>query len=102
MLRRVDGAFGGARADERVQLVDEQDDVAAGLDFLEHLLEALFEITAVTRPGHEGAEVERVELLAGEGLGHVVGDDALGEAFDDGGLADARLADEHRVVLGAA
>ena len=25
-----------------------------------------------------------------------------GQAFDDGGFADARLADEHRVVLGAA
>ena len=88
--------------DERVQLVDEQDDVAAGLDLLEHLLEALFEITAVARTGHEGAEVERVELLAGQSLGHVVGDDALREALDDGGLADARLTDEHRVVLGAA
>jgi hypothetical protein len=29
-------------------------------------------------------------------------DDALGQALDDGGLADAGLADEHRVVLGAA
>ena len=29
-------------------------------------------------------------------------DDAPGEALDDGGLADARLADEHGVVLGAA
>jgi hypothetical protein len=37
-----------------------------------------------------------------ERLGHVVGGDRLGEALDDGGLADAGLADEHRVVLGAA
>ena len=35
-------------------------------------------------------------------LGHVAADDALGEALDDGGLADARLADEHGVVLGPA
>ena len=35
-------------------------------------------------------------------FGHVAADDALREAFDDGGLADAGLADEHRVVLGAA
>ena len=27
---------------------------------------------------------------------------SLGQALDDGGLADAGLADEHRVVLGAA
>ena len=35
-------------------------------------------------------------------FGHVAADDALGQPLDDGGLADAGLADEHRVVLGAA
>ena len=39
--------------------------------------------------------------LSRERVGHVVVDDLLRQAFDDGGLADARLADEHRVVLGA-
>ncbi len=98
----VDGALGRARTDEGVQLVDEQDDVAAGLDLLEHLLEALLEVAAVAAAGHQGAEVERVELLVVQRLGHVVGRDRLGQALDDGGLADAGLADEHRVVLGAA
>ena len=37
-----------------------------------------------------------------QALGHVALDDAPGEALDDRGLADAGLADEHRVVLGAA
>ena len=37
-----------------------------------------------------------------ERLGHVAGHDALREPLDDGGLADAGLADQHRVVLGAA
>ena len=97
--RRVDGALGGTGADERVQLVDEQDDVAAGADLLQHLLEPLLEVAAVAGPGDERAEVERVELLALERLGDVVGDDLLGQALDDGGLADAGLADEHRVVL---
>ena len=35
-------------------------------------------------------------------LGDVAGHDALGQALDDGGLADAGLADQHGVVLGAA
>ncbi len=34
-------------------------------------------------------------------VGHVAFEDALREAFDDGRLADAGLADEHRIVLGA-
>ena len=38
--------------------------------------------------------------LSFERLGHVALDDAAGQALDDGGLADAGLADEHRVVLG--
>ena len=37
-----------------------------------------------------------------EPLGHVAADDALRQPLDDGRLADARLADQHRVVLGAA
>ena len=35
-------------------------------------------------------------------FGHVLPDDALRQPFDDGGLADAGLADQHRIVLGAA
>ena len=102
MRRRVDRALGGAGTDERVDLVDEQHDVAAGLDLLEHLLQALLEVAAVAAAGDERAEVERVQLLVAQRVGDVVADDLLGEALDDRRLADARLADEHRVVLGAA
>src|SRR5581483_8912321 len=41
---RVDRALGGAGADEVVELVDEQDDVAALGDLLHHLLQALLEL----------------------------------------------------------
>ena len=85
--RRVDRAFGGTGTDERVQLVDEQDDVAAGADLLQHLLQALFEVAAVAGPGDERAEVERVELLGVQRLGNVAVDDVLREALDDRGLA---------------
>ena len=97
----VDGPLGRAGPHQGVQLVDEQDDVAPGADLLQHLLQALFEVAPVAGPGHQGAEVQGVQLLAPQGLGHVAGDDALGQALDDGRLAHARLADEHRVVLGA-
>ena len=98
----VDRALGGAGADEVVQLVDEQDDVAALGDLLHHLLQALLELAAVLRAGDERGEVERVDLLALQELGHLVRGDPRGEALDDRGLADARLADQHRVVLRAA
>src|SRR5205823_3088364 len=95
----VDRALGGTRADEVVELVDEQNDVAALGDLLHHLLQALLELAAVLRARDQRREVERVDLLALEDLGHLAGRDPLGEPLDDGGLADAGLADQHRVVL---
>ena len=86
-----------------VQLVDERDDLPVGLvDLLEHGLQPLLELAAVLGAGDERREVERDELLVLERLGDVARDDALREPLDDGGLADAGLADEHGVVLGAA
>src|SRR5690606_24543283 len=99
---RVDGALGRARTDQRVQLVDEQDDVAAGVDLLEDLLQALFEVATVAAARDQRTQVEGVELLVLEGLGNLAVDDGLGQALDHGGLADTGLADQHRVVLGAA
>src|SRR5438093_12592154 len=100
--RGVDRALGRAGADEIVELVDEQDDVAALGDLLHHLLEALLELTAVLRACNEGGQVERVDLLVLQELGNLVRRDPRREAFDDGGLADAGLADQHGVVLRAA
>src|SRR4029079_8131266 len=100
--RRVDRALRRARADEIVELVDEQDDVAALGDLLHHLLQALLELAPVLRARDERGEVERVDLLVLQQLGHLVRGDAGGEALDDGRLADARLADQHRGVLLAA
>src|ERR1700710_302392 len=67
--RRVDRTFGRSGTDQRVQLVDEQDDVAAGVDLLEYLLQALLEVTAVAAAGHQRTKVEGVELLVFQRLG---------------------------------
>ena len=98
-VRGVDGALGRARANERVQLVDEQHRVVGVAQLLDDLLEALLELAAVLGAGDEAADVEREDALVEQRLGHVAGDDALGEALGDGRLADARLADQRRVVL---
>mmetsp|Transcript_6214 Transcript_6214/g.25125 ORF Transcript_6214/g.25125 Transcript_6214/m.25125 type:complete len:674 (-) Transcript_6214:1823-3844(-) len=99
----VDGAFGLAGADHGVDLVDEQDGLAFVLGhFLEHALQALLEVAAVLRTGQQQRHVQHQHALVLQGIGHLAVDDALGQALDDGRLADARLADQHRVVLAAA
>ena len=99
----VHGAFGGAGAHEGVHLIDEEDDLALGFgDLLEHGLEPVLELAAVLGAGDQRADVQRHDPLVLEPFGHVAVDDALGQSLDQGGLAHAGLADQHRVVLGAA
>ena len=43
----INRALCGTRTDKGVDLVDEQDNVPAGADFLQNLLQTLFEVTAV-------------------------------------------------------
>ncbi len=98
----VHGALGGAGADHGVELVDEDDDIADGAQLLEDLLQALLELAAVLGAGHQGGDVQGNQALAFQRLRDVGGDDSMGQPFDDGSLADAGLADESGIVLGAA
>ena len=102
-VRRVHRAVGLAGADQRVHLVDEEDDAAGGRgDLRQHGLQPLLELAAIFRAGDQRAHVERHQLLVLQRLRHVAIDDAQRQAFGDGRLADAGLADQHGIVLGAA
>ena len=102
-VRGVHGAVSLSGADQGMHLVDEQDDAAIrGCDLVQHGLQPLLELAAVFRAGDQRAHVEREQLLVFQAVRHVAVDDAQRQAFDDGGLADAGLADQHRIVLGAA
>jgi hypothetical protein len=84
-----------------MQLVDEEHAVRAAAQLLDDLLQALLELTAVLGAGDERADVERQDALVGQRLRHVAVHDAVRQSLGDGGLADAGLADERRVVLAA-
>ncbi|GCY86220.1 hypothetical protein HmCmsJML149_02033 [Escherichia coli] len=89
-----------AGTDDGVHLIDEENHLALVLGhFLEHLLHALLELAAVLGAGHHGVDVEFDQTLVAQRLGHFTGDHALRQSFDDGGLADAGLTNQHRVVF---
>ena len=71
-------------------------------NFLQHGLQAFLELAAVLGSRDERAHVERDDLLVLETLRDVLPDDALREALDNSGLADAWFADENGIVLRAA
>ncbi len=95
--------FGGARADDGVEFVDEEQDAALGCgDLVQHGLEAFLELAAVLGARDQGAHVQGEDRLVAQALGYVPVGDALGQALGYGGLADAGVADEDGVVLGLA
>ena len=98
----VQRTFRRTGAHQGVQLVDEDDGVLVLHQLLHDGLEPLFELAAVLGAGHDQRKVQRQDALVGQERRHVALGDALRQAFHDGGLAHARLADQHRVVLGAA
>ena len=98
----VHRALGAAGADEGVDFVEEEDHVLDALRLLDELLEAFLELAAVLRAGDDAGHVEGDDAAVAHALGDVADGDGLGKALDDGGLADAGLADEDGVVLRAA
>ena len=101
-VRGVDGPFRAAGAHQGVQLVDEEDRVLRAADLVHHRLDPLLELAAVLRAGDHHRQVEHDDAAVDQQFGDVALDDLLGEALDDGGLADAGLAQQHGVVLRAA
>ena len=99
----VHRAFGLACAHDGVQLVDEQDDAAFGLlDLGQHGLQPFLKLAAVFCARDQRTHVEREDRLVLQRLRDLVRHDPLRQTLDDGRLADARLADEHGVILGLA
>ena len=82
-----------------MDLVDEENGVLVLLDLLHHLLEALFEIAAIAGAGEQRAHVEREHRRVGQNFGDVRVDDLARETLGDRRLADARIADQQRIVL---
>ena len=98
----VEAALGRAGAHQGVQLVDEDDDVVALGQLAHDRLQPLLELAAVLGAGHDQRDVERQDALVGQVHGHVALHDLVGQPLDQRRLADARLADQHGVVAGAA
>ncbi len=89
-------------ADDGVQFVDEDDQLfGVGADLLDDVVHPLLEVAPVAGPGDDRRQVQGDHAPPEEDVGHVALGDALGEPLHDRGLADARVADQHGVVLAA-
>ncbi len=98
----IERSLRGTRADQRMQLVDEDDGVLILHQLLHDGLEPLFELAAILGASHDQRKIERQNALVRQERRHVALGDLLRQTLHDRRLADAWLADQHRIVLGAA
>ncbi len=98
----VHRSFRRARSHDRMQLIDEEQDLPlCRLHLFEHRLQSFFELAAKLCAGHQRSHVEGDDPLLLQSFRYVSFDDARGEPFDNGGFPDAGFADEHGIVLGS-
>ena len=84
-----------------MNLVDEQNGVRLAAEPLEHLFDALLEVAAISRSGEQRSKIERKHLRAFQDVRYLAFVNPERQTFSERCLADARLADEQRVVLPA-
>mmetsp|Transcript_51043 Transcript_51043/g.163314 ORF Transcript_51043/g.163314 Transcript_51043/m.163314 type:complete len:271 (+) Transcript_51043:497-1309(+) len=99
----VHAALGGARADQEVELVDEQHHLpVGGLHLPEHALQPLLKCPPEVRARHQAPQVEGHHTKAPKRTRRAIGGKKRRDPLGHGGLAHPRLSDEERVVLGPA
>ena len=102
-IARIHRAFGFARADQRVHLVDEENDMALGaFHFIEHAFQPLLEFASIFGARDQAAHVERHQRPVLQRIRHIAIRDPEREPFGNRCLADAGFADQHGVILGPA
>ena len=71
----------------------------SSLDFLDQPEQPFLELAAIGRAGDQGGHRQLDQAAIFQLVGYLTGRDERRQALDDGGLADAGEADQHRVVL---
>ena len=84
---------------QRMQFVDEDDAVLVLHQLLHDGLEPFFKLPAILRSRNDQREIERKHALLREEARNLAVGDLLRQPFDDRRLANARLTDQHWIIL---
>ena len=85
-----------------MQLVDEDDGVLVLHQLFHDGFQALFKLAAVLGAGDDQRKIQSQNPFVGQEGRHIAIRNALRQAFDNRRFTDAGLADQNRIVLGAA
>ena len=102
-VRRIHCAFRSARAHERMDFVDEQNDLSIRFgDFPDDSFQPVLEFAAVFGARDERAHIERDQPLVLEPFRYIALHDANGQTFRNRRFPDPGFPDQHRIVFGPA
>src|SRR5207248_10784860 len=90
-------------ADHSVGFIDEHDNrLWRSLHLVDNGFQTVFKLSFYTGAGLQKAEIERANGNILQWVGHIALGDTGSKSFDDGGLSDAGLTCQYRIVLTAA
>src|SRR6185312_9581699 len=96
----VNRALRRARANQRMQLVNEENDLPVRVLYLfENRLQPVLKLATILCASQHGPKVQGNHLLVAQDLGHVSVNDASRQSLDNRRFAHARLANQHRIIL---
>ena len=98
----IHAAFRVSGSHQIVDFVNDQDDVAALLDFGNQALHPALELTTELSTCHQGGQIQQKDLLVPKLVGYIPLHDPLGQALGNGGLAHAGFAHQAGIVFLAA
>ena len=98
-VRRIEGTRRSPRADDGMQLVNEEDDVSGFLQFVHDRFHPLLELPTVFCACNEGGQVKGDDPFAVQDAAHLLLDDAHREPLGNRSFPHSRFADEDRIVL---
>src|SRR6516164_9410763 len=87
-------------ANDRVQLVDEENHVFGPTNLIHYGLDSLFKLATIFCPGYHECEIERDDVFIAQQFRHLTSRGFLSQPFDDGSLSNPCFTEQHRVVLG--
>ena len=80
-------------------LINDQDDIAQGFDFVNQSLHSALKLAAELGSGYQSSQVKQVDFLVFQFIGYIAIGNADGKAFRHGGLAHTRFTDQAGIVF---
>ena len=96
----IDGTFGGTGSDQRMKFIQKQNNLII-LRFVHQTFQPLLKLSAVLGARQQQRQIDFDNVFVQQYVRNAMLRDALRQAFDHGGLSDARFADENGIVFGA-